>query len=273
MVRRPTTDQGAVPTQRIAPPPARPGPPIRLTEHLWQVAGAGITHPWDAAAYLVCAGNPVLIDCGSVLGAPVLREHLRTLGVAVGDLGFIVATHGHWDHLSAAAGLGVPLFVHDGDATAVETGDPRRTAASLLYGEAFPPATVSRRLQGGELLTAGDALLDVVATPGHTPGSCSVVVTVDATRVLIAGDTLWGGFHPAIGSDLDQWRTSLQLLADLDVDGLTFGHGAQRLVPQPRQRILDATERFGRFLNPWTPPLYLAFEDPTEPTLPAVPIP
>ena len=63
-----------------------PGPPVRLTDHLWQVAGAGISHPWDAAAYLVLDGDPWLIDCGCPLGAAALRAHLGGLGVGPGDV-------------------------------------------------------------------------------------------------------------------------------------------------------------------------------------------
>jgi glyoxylase-like metal-dependent hydrolase (beta-lactamase superfamily II) len=42
--------------------------------------------------------------------------------------------------------------------------------------------------------------------------------------VLIAGDTLWGGWHPKVKSDIEAWERSLEKLARLDFDALTFGH-------------------------------------------------
>jgi glyoxylase-like metal-dependent hydrolase (beta-lactamase superfamily II) len=46
----------------------------------------------------------------------------------------------------------------------------------------------------GHELDLHGARLEVLHTPGHTPGSVSVVAHVGDLRVLLAGDTLWGGF-------------------------------------------------------------------------------
>ena len=250
------TAGNAAPAQQVAQYGPPPGPPVHLSEHLWQVAGAGITHPWDAAAYLVLAGDAVLVDCGSPLGAPLLHAHLRTLGVAPEDLVAVIGTHGHYDHLGGAADLavtGVPVLVHPADADALATGDPLRTSAGPLYGQSFPPV-VSLPLRDGDVIPAGPARLEIFHTPGHTPGSVCVVVAVDGRRVLLAGDTLFGGFSPDIGSDADAWRASLDRLAALEVDALSFGHCVSRLLEDPAGRIAEARLRFASYFDPWFKP-------------------
>jgi len=242
-------------------PPPQPGRPVRLAPGLWQVAGPGITHAWDAGAYLITAGHrPALVDCGSGLGD--LDAALATVGVLPRDLAVVVATHGHFDHLGDAARLharGIPVLVHPGDAKAVETGDPVRTCASSLYGTTFAAFTPAACDDGDRIDLGAGVVLDVVHTPGHTPGSVCVVVHLFGQRLLLAGDTLWGGFSPAIGSDELAWRDSLDRLAGLELDALTFGHAPARLLDQPRARIGEARTRFATYFDPWFKPPKLDF--------------
>jgi glyoxylase-like metal-dependent hydrolase (beta-lactamase superfamily II) len=240
------------------------GEPARLSASLWQVAGATLSHPWDGNAYLVDAGEPTMLDCGSVAGYPALRRNLGAAGTGPDAIRRVLATHGHWDHVSGVAALAaegdVELWLHPGDRTAVESGDPVRTTASLLYGQPAPSLPVHTDLVDGQSLRAGAATVDVLHTPGHSPGSVCFVVSVDSFRLLVAGDTLWGGFHPAIGSDISAWRRSLDRLLDLELDYLTFGHGVSRLLPDAHERLREARARLGTFYDPWGRPPYLRLE-------------
>ena len=233
--------------------------PVRLTEHLWQVAGGGITHPWDAAAYLVVDGDAVLVDCGSPLGAGALAASLAAVGLARADLAAVAATHGHFDHVGGGSVLhrsGVAVLLHPADAAAVAAGDPLATTAGPLYGQPFP-ALPTAPLADGQVIAVGHARLEVLHTPGHTPGSVCVVAHVDGRRILLAGDTLYGGFSADVGSDADAWRASLERLAGVDLDALTFGHGISRLLADPAGRIAEARLRFGSYYDPWfRPPRY-----------------
>jgi glyoxylase-like metal-dependent hydrolase (beta-lactamase superfamily II) len=238
-----------------------PGAPVQLSEHLWQVAGAGITHPWDAAAYLVLDGDPILVDCGSPLGSAALEAHLQRIGVAPGDITAVVGTHGHFDHVGGAATLaaaGIPILLHPDDRAAVAAGDPVRTCAGPLYGQVFPPVATTA-LADGDRITAGRVTLEVLHTPGHTPGSTCVVATVDKQRVLLAADTLFGGFSAEIGSDASAWAASLERLGGLDLDALSFGHGVSRLLDDPAGRIAEARLRFATYFDPWFKPPRHAF--------------
>lgn len=101
---------------------------IHLLGDLSVIAGAGLTHPWDGYGYLIRGEEPVLIECGSVLGYPALKTALASAGYAPGDIKRVFATHGHWDHMSGMARLreesDARFYLHAEDVHAVETGDP-----------------------------------------------------------------------------------------------------------------------------------------------------
>ena len=69
----------------------------------------------------------------------------------------------------------------------------------------------------------GDLEFNFLHTPGHTPGSISVYIDTRDGRVLF-GQDIHGPFSPAWGSDLAQWRASMQKLLDLKADVLCEGH-------------------------------------------------
>ena len=232
---------------------------VRLLGRLYMVSGEEISHPWDASAYLVAGEEPVLIDCGGSEGYPALQRNLRQLGYEPKDIRRVIATHGHWDHLSAMAQLrkesDAQLFVHEADRDQVETGDTDRTAA-FLYGLPFPPVEVNGSLEDGGEFEAGEYRFHTIHTPGHTPGSVSFRVEIEGTKILIAGDALWGGFHPRIRSNLDDWFVSLDRLLELDFDALTIGHSPPRLIPDANTKLKEARRQLGVYFHPWFEPFY-----------------
>lgn len=227
---------------------------IRLVGELWVASGNTLTHPWDATAYLVNGNEPTLIDCGSQAGYAQLKRNLHAFGLDPTDIKRVIATHGHWDHLSGMASLraesGATLLMHQGDRVAVETGDFDLTA-SFLYDRSFPQVQVDRILSDGDVLQVNDLEIQIFHTPGHSPGSISLLTRVGGLGLLIAGDTVWGGYHPKIGSDLDAWSDSLDRLLTLNFDVMTVGHHAPALIFNAKRRLSDSRRSFGAFLNPW----------------------
>lgn len=231
--------------------------PVELCDGVYLVAGPTLSHPWDAHAYLVTAGSePVLIDCGSLEGAGSLHANLASLGVAPADVVRVIATHGHWDHVSGldalrTAGCTAPLALHPADRRAVESGDRLRTAA-FRYGAYFPSLVVEEEIVDEQVIDLGDgATIEVVHTPGHSPGSVCLIVDAGGHRILLAGDTLWGGYHPQVGSDIDAWHASLDRLLSRSFDLLSAGHARPEAYPNARDHVLEARRQLGVYFDPW----------------------
>jgi hydroxyacylglutathione hydrolase len=233
--------------------------PVRLCGELYQVAGGDLTHPYDAGAYLLRGAKCVLLDCGSVDGHAALVANLRRLGVEPRDLAAVYATHGHYDHISGLARLrelaDVPLWLHPAEHVPVRSGDGLMTSATLVYERRFPPLVVEHTLRDGQTLPGS---VRVIHTPGHSPGSVCFLLETGGRRVVLAGDTLWGGFHPALGSDIVAWRRSLDRLLLERFDVMSFGHVVSHLVIDAHAKVAAARERLGVLFDPWFVPPYQA---------------
>jgi len=165
--------------------------PRWLAEGLWLVGGPGLSGQLDALAYLIACGDgqAVLVDCGT--NAPALLRNAAAAGFAPDAIAGVLATHGHLDHLAAApalidAGCG-GVWLHEAEAAAVRTADPVATCA-YLYGRPATPVPVAHELVGGGLLRFGTRTIEVVETPGHSPGSVSYLIDCGDTRVALLGD-------------------------------------------------------------------------------------
>lgn len=230
---------------------------VRLLRNFGVVSGPHLTHPWDASAYLIEGEEPTLIDCGSRVGYKGLKRELREAGYAPKDIRRVIATHGHWDHLSGLECLrqeaDVELLIHEADRRQVETGDYDLTAA-FLYGEPFAPQKVDGVIAEGDVLNINGLEFAVYHTPGHSPGSVSLLTEIDGVRLLIAGDTLWGGAHTRVGSNMEDWTRSLDHLLELDFDVMTTGHIPPELIFDARREVADARMQLGLYFNPWFKP-------------------
>lgn len=99
-----------------------------------------------------------------------------------------IATHGHYDHVGSAAqfcGDDIPLYIHEEDRLALF--DPASWGAGLP-APANAPSDVRTFVEGDLLELAGFAL-QVMHTPGHTPGSSCF----RAEGLLFSGDLVFRG--------------------------------------------------------------------------------
>ena len=105
----------------------------------------------------------------------------------------ILLTHGHLDHVGAAAELAqhyaVPVIGPEKEDEFWLTGLP---AQSRMFGlEECQPLTPDRWLTEGESVSVGNITLKVLHCPGHTPGH--IVFFNDRARLLISGDVIFKG--------------------------------------------------------------------------------
>ena len=127
----------------------------------------------------------VVIDPGADLEfiEEALRRHELTVEM-------ILNTHGHFDHIGANAALkdvtGAPLLIHADDVKILQMAKRQAATYGLLAEDSPLPDT---ELQGGETLRFGEQSLQVLHTPGHSPG-CVCFYT---QGLLVSGDTLFAG--------------------------------------------------------------------------------
>ncbi|MGX7704335.1 MBL fold metallo-hydrolase [Methylobacterium sp. Gmos1] len=188
-------------------------------------------------AFLVLGGPaPVLVDAGMGAGGPAslgqLPKALEACGVAPGDIGTVLVTHLHSDHVGGLTGPdGSPLYPNaevvipeeeaaywlaDGaEARAPEgakAGFRRAQALVATYGDRI------RRAGEGEVLPGIEAIL----APGHTPGHTAYRIQSGESSLLIWGDVV---HLPAIQFVRPEAGVSF------DVDGA--------IAAATRKRILD----------------------------------
>jgi len=104
----------------------------------------------------------------------------------------IINTHDHRDHTSGNCILkkhfDVPIHIHNDDAERLLL--PQDLVLNLWFrGEGSPPADII--LKDGDKIEVGDVCLEVIHTPGHTPGGICLLVRDE--NVLFSGDTIMAG--------------------------------------------------------------------------------
>lgn len=138
-------------------------------------------------------------DDRDVLIIDAAHDHRPILdGVGGRNVTGIVCTHAHNDHINAAADLaeatGAPILLHPDD--------------SMLWEAIYPDRRVDNALSDGQVLNVGGIAVEVLHTPGHSPGGVSLHVASE--RTVFSGDTLFNGGPGATGRSF----SSHQLLVE-----------------------------------------------------------
>lgn len=196
-------------------------------------------NPLQERCYLAWREAPrcVLVDPGCYGD-----DELRLLGKILTEEGLrpeaILLTHAHFDHVYAVKALqdrfgGIPVYLHPDDARQLRFC----SVVPRMMGFPEPDTDFTRTdLAEGPLSVAGMDY-EVIATPGHSPGS--VCYLEREAGILFSGDTLFAG---SIGrSDLpggeydDLIRSILEKLLPLDPATRIFpGHGPSSTIGQER---------------------------------------
>jgi hydroxyacylglutathione hydrolase len=194
--------------------------------------------------YLVTAGNhTILVDSGIKSIRKQLKNRLDRLGVRKID--FLVLTHAHFDHAGNAAWIqstyGAKVIIHKKEAEALASGyadSPRgllwftRLLMKLLASRFAPKPKSEPCLPDiliEEHLDLRETGMDITVlhTPGHSPGSVSVVVDGE---VALTGDAMFGVFpgsvFPPFGTDEQQMVQSWGKLLGTGCNLFIPSHGS-----------------------------------------------
>lgn len=196
-------------------------------EDVYLVGSPNLTSADDCCVYLIDLGDLVMIDAGAGQSVSAILENIASLGFSPNSIAAVVLTHCHIDHIGGIPLLrektGCEVIAHELDAQAIESGDPEKTAAAL-YGKKILPTSVDYKLsEVREVLKFAKGEILCLHTPGHTPGSISIILDHSGKRVLF-GQDIHGPFAVSFGSNMDAWRKSMEVLLGLKADILCEGH-------------------------------------------------
>ncbi|HVA46663.1 MAG TPA: MBL fold metallo-hydrolase [Pirellulales bacterium] len=206
-----------------------------------------------SAVYVVeTSAGLAMIDSGLESAHDRLLAGLAKLDLDLGRLKMILLTHAHGDHTMGAQRLrdltGAKIYIGRDDAGTLRRGGPWEAIFSKfdIEGEALHPTVVDGELADGQVLELGQARFTVLATPGHTPGSCCFLLQADGQRMLFTGDTIstltvaLGTYSarlpPRYGGDAQRYLRSFETLRQLPAPDLVLpGHPDSDLAaPDPR---------------------------------------
>lgn len=176
--------------------------------HRWHRINLGFV----SAYILYRAGEAAVVDTGVSNSESAIDAALGEIGLDWSSVAHVVITHKHPDHQGSLEGVlsrspGAAWYAGEGDFAAI----------------AAPSE--------GVVVADGETVfdLDIIETPGHTPGHISVLDPV--AGVLVAGDALNGadggvvGANPDFTEDMTLANASVTKLAGFDYEVVLFGHG------------------------------------------------
>jgi len=225
---------------------------LQITPNVYQVGGSGYSGGNDCCVYLLDGvGSWALIDTGVGDSARIIGQNIMALMPDKNQLQYIIATHGHIDHIGGLAYLlkmfpQAKLVAHRLELPAIEEGLPNLTAADW-YGVKYDGVKVDTILDGKNTsINVGETHLNCLYTPGHTPGGISPYLDQAEERILF-GQDIHGPFNKSWGSNMDQWQNSMQKLLDLKADILCEGHfGTIRSNPEITEFIQGFLHQYNR---------------------------
>ncbi len=230
---------------RAGTPPAwsKPFPPHRMAGPVSYVGTA------ELGCYLIQGSKGhILLNTGLADSPPLILASLKALGVDPKAIQVLLTNQAHFDHVGGFAELqrltGAQVWATAADAPLLRDGG----ASDPSGFTRFAPVKVDRLLADGERITLGDLDLRVVATPGHSPGSVSYLLTFaegGRARTLLFANLptvvmrLNPPAYPGIVADLQR---SFARLKALHPDVWVAAHASQF--------NLEAKHKAGRYADP-----------------------
>ncbi|MBB5354474.1 glyoxylase-like metal-dependent hydrolase (beta-lactamase superfamily II) [Anoxybacillus mongoliensis] len=105
----------------------------------------------------------------------------------------VLLTHAHFDHIGAVDDVrnhwSIPVYVHKKEQHWLT--DPMKNGSLLFMGEAIITNDADVFVEGEKTLTIGPFCIQLLETPGHSPGSLSYYI--EDAQVVVSGDVLFSG--------------------------------------------------------------------------------
>ena len=221
--------------------------------------------------YYIDAPEPALIDSGVAASPEVAIEPaLNAQGLSLKNVRWLLATHGHWDHIGGAhtaramAAPGASLLLHSADEPLLRSrrahmqphgyqtlrfeflDDPGALATqdALVMESLSGELAADRALSGGERISlGGDVTIEAVHTPGHSPGSVTFVL--DGLDWAFTGDGIQIGGSagiPLYTDPIAYGRSQHQLQEDVRPTRLHMGHQFRGASGQANPSVIDGRD-------------------------------
>jgi len=199
-------------------------------------------------SHIIRDHKTIIVDTGNPGSAVKILAAMRKHQIDPKDVSLILITHSHLDHSGGAAelqkALKVPIAMHGLEQTYVENGTRFPLTPKNWFGKLFKKSPLIKKnverfkvdiiIHGGEDLKPYGVDAEIIFTPGHTPGSISVML---GNREMIAGDVVSGGIllggimfnqvpiWPIFHEDTATTIESLKRIIELSPTRIHVGHG------------------------------------------------
>src|SRR5712691_3862168 len=187
------------------------GTVVQIHDRIWQIQAPFLADGL-VMLYVIRGEKLALVDTG-IATNPIddVRPGLRSLGLEMSDINYILNTHGHHDHLGGNGAFkehapDAQIHLHGADRPFAESQDYHRTFMTEFlrqFGredlmperQAVFAQTVSNSVGVDRVLSEGDRVdlgagleFTVLHTPGHTPGS--ICYYLESEKLMLSGDSI-----------------------------------------------------------------------------------
>jgi N-acyl homoserine lactone hydrolase len=188
------------PDRSVYTPGQWQGEPVTLSCNAYLMRRRDQWILWDTGIDEALASEPggriIAHNIRGIVTSPISAQ-LAAIGLAPADVGTVILSHGHFDHVGNAA-----LFAH-------ATWFIQRREHEAMFGpdyqtHGYEPALYAAleqarvTLMDGDLDLFGDGSIRVISTPGHTPGHCSLLLRLaQAGPIVLSADVAHDDYNMA----------------------------------------------------------------------------
>lgn len=233
----------------------------QINENCYQIDIQQWGIPQVGTVYVVKGEKIVLIDSGTSQTTEKVLKTLEEFKINLQKINAMIITHEHYDHGAGAAVLLEKMpttMVLASEKTAEILRDPRmfEETSKKYYGETaglvspYPPVKNVEIIEEGDSMELGEGItLEVVALPGHTPGSIGLFES--KTKTFFAGDAVcnyngqYDFYMPPSFPELFDYETylrSLDKILSYDLEYLCMGHFGTQKQPKAKRVVKKAAE-------------------------------